>query len=368
MKNLFLLVALSCLILLIGCGTPGAPMPPSLQLPRPVKDLSAARKGGKVTLTFTQPVQTTDNESAKHLSKIRVCRSIVERAEANEMALCEPVIGEVSPQPVPASGQPVRLSFTDSLPDELPLAHPTGFAQYAVEALNQRGRSAGLSNPATVALAPTLPAPAAPKAELRADGVHLSLPVPQLSPDLARLQSQISFAYAFYRKDPSAPGAGGALIGTRNIGDELSLVDQSLDWEKKYLYFATAVSGLLHDGRAEFNVEGEDSAPVEVFTHDVFPPAVPSGVQAVFSGDQQQLFIDVTWAANTESDLAGYSVFRHEDGAAPVRVSRELVKTPAFRDIDVKAGHTYFYSVSASDVRNNESAQSEEASETIPQP
>jgi hypothetical protein len=43
----------------------------------------------------------------------------------------------------------------------------------------------------------------------------------------------------------------------------------------------------------------------------------------------------------------------------------ELVNTPAFRDSNVVPGHSYFYSISAVDVRGNESSRSEEASETV---
>jgi len=43
-----------------GCGTPGAPLPPSLKLPDPVTDLSAARTGNQVTLTWTMPKKNKD--------------------------------------------------------------------------------------------------------------------------------------------------------------------------------------------------------------------------------------------------------------------------------------------------------------------
>jgi hypothetical protein len=46
-------------------------------------------------------------------------------------------------------------------------------------------------------------------------------------------------------------------------------------------------------------------------------------------------------------------------------LNSELVKTPAFRDSHVVSGKTYFYSVSAVDERANESARSEEASESV---
>jgi len=44
----------------------------------------------------------------------------------------------------------------------------------------------------------------------------------------------------------------------------------------------------------------------------------------------------------------------------------DLVKAPAYRDTNVQAGKKYFYSVSAVDERNNQSAPSEEASEQVP--
>ena len=115
-------------------------------------------------------------------------------------------------------------------------------------------------------------------------------------------------------------------------------------------------------------MEGEDSAELKVFAHDIFPPAVPSGLEAVASGVGQPPFVDLIWAPNTDADLAGYNIYRHEDGAPPVKVNSEVVKTPVFRDTTVVGGKKYFYSVAAVDLRGNESARSEEASETVPGP
>jgi fibronectin type 3 domain-containing protein len=105
---------------------------------------------------------------------------------------------------------------------------------------------------------------------------------------------------------------------------------------------------------------------VKVWAHDVFPPAVPTGLQAVYSGPGQEVFIDLIWAPVADADLAGYNVYRREDGGVPVKVNSELVKTPAYRDSAVAAGKTYFYSVTAVDRQGNESARSEETSERVP--
>jgi fibronectin type 3 domain-containing protein len=123
---------------------------------------------------------------------------------------------------------------------------------------------------------------------------------------------------------------------------------------------------IAQPGKLEVSIEGDDTPEVKVFADDVFPPAVPSGLQAVFSGPGQQPFIDLIWAPVTDADLDGYNIYRHEEGGAPVRVNSEPVKMPAFRDAQVVSGKTYFYSVSAVDTRQNESARSEEASERVP--
>ena len=144
------------------------------------------------------------------------------------------------------------------------------------------------------------------------------------------------------------------------------VVDHSFEWEETYSYRATVVTLIQEEGKTAIQFEGDDTAPVKVFAHDVFPPAVPSGLQAVFSGVGQQPFIDLIWAPDTDADLAGYNVFRREGSAQAVNINSELVKTPAFRDMNVASGKTYIYSVSAVDVRGNESARSQEASEAVP--
>src|SRR5580692_4941343 len=61
-------------VLLSGCGTPGAPQPPSLNLPDRVTDLSATRVGNQVSLTWTMPKRNTDKLPLKDKIAIRVSR------------------------------------------------------------------------------------------------------------------------------------------------------------------------------------------------------------------------------------------------------------------------------------------------------
>jgi fibronectin type 3 domain-containing protein len=79
--------------------------------------------------------------------------------------------------------------------------------------------------------------------------------------------------------------------------------------------------------------------------------------------------IDLNWQPVTDTDLAGYQVYRRESGAAWQRISpTPLLVSPAFHDANVQPGHTYSYAVSAVDQSGHESARSAETEETVPNP
>ena len=253
-------------------------------------------------------------------------------------------------------------TFTDELPAALQSANPNSSVVYAVSVLNSYGRSAGLSNKVQVPAAPTLPPPNDFRAELGGDGVHLawaSIPSPPQIPG-------VRFVCRVYRREQGSNKD--VVAGEVSIAAESPsmLLDQSFEWEKTFAYRATVVTLIAQRSGPEQQVEGSDTPPVSIVAHDVFPPSTPAGLQAVFSGPGQKLFIDLVWTPNSDSDLAGYNIYRHEQGGEPVKLNPELANAPAFRDLQVLSGHQYFYSVTAVDVRGNESPHSEEASETVP--
>lgn len=352
------LMALLC-ALLAACGTPGAPRPPSLDLPRPVNDLSAARVGDRVTLTWTSPTETTDRQNIRHPGPVRICRGV----NTTGMVSCAQAVGELPPAPaVDKKGKPQTRQYTDTLPLDLQQQNPTGFATFALESLNLRGRSAGLSNQVQVPLAPTLPAPADLHVELTPDGILLTwtgILHQHQAPELAH-------AYRVLRRTPEMPAPTAVGEVTLSTDPHASFMDRTFEWEKTYFYQLAVITTVQHAGQSAVEVLGEPSPEIKVVAHDLFPPAVPSGLQAVASGVGQPAFIDLTWAPNTESDLAGYNVYRHQEGQPAVKINTELVNTPAYRDRNVASGHKYFYAVTAVDLRGNESAKSAEASEALP--
>ncbi len=127
-----------------------------------------------------------------------------------------------------------------------------------------------------------------------------------------------------------------------------SFLDTGFEWQKTYDYRVTVVT-VVERAESPEQVEGDDSPPVHMVARDVFAPAAPTGLQAVFSGPGQKPFVDLIWAANNESDLAGYNVYRQEPSGEPSKINTELVKAPAYRDADVLPGHEYLYSITAVD-------------------
>ena len=70
------------------------------------------------------------------------------------------------------------------------------------------------------------------------------------------------------------------------------------------------------------------------------------------------------WDANTESDLAGYAVYRRVNGGSFERVS-SLVTVNRFLDEAVPSGTLFDYAVSALDNGENESPFSEVVTITL---
>jgi hypothetical protein len=261
-----------------------------------------------------------------------------------------------SPQPTPP-----QQTYTDQLPPSLELQSPTSNLSYAVSVLNSYGRTAGLSNQVQVPSAPTLAAPENLAVHLSANGVEVTWNAVPSLPNV----SGVKYEYRVYRRDVTTNQD--AVAGEIPVSGDAnpSFLDANFEWEKTYDYRLTVATVIDRpDGREQ--VEGEDSSSVHVIAHDIFPPATPTGLQAVFSGAGQKPFIDLIWAGNSETDLAGYNVYRRDVGSEPIKITTELVKMPSFRDSNLVPGHEYFYSISAVDARGNESSRSEEASETVP--
>jgi len=348
---------------LVGCGVPGAPLPPSADIPRFVGDLKAVRKGDTVTLSWTTPTETSDGELIRKPGKMLVQRA-VRTGPTSDLQF--QTIAELPLQPTLKEDRAEQATATDTLTN---LLHPgaAGFVVYSVLAQGHNGKSFGLPNRVSVPLVPNLPPPQRISAHPVPTGVMVRWEPYGSVPTAANTQTQ--YAYKLMRRLQGAKEP--VVVAQLNAANPTnSFIDTSIEWEKSYQYWIVPVT-LWQDGNRKGEIEGDDSPVVDVLAHDSFPPANPSGVEAVFSSVPQSAappnsFIDITWTANTEPDLAGYNVYRRRENEQPVKINSDLVKTPRFADPGVQPGTKYFYSVTAVDLRGNESGRSEETSETVP--
>jgi hypothetical protein len=338
-----------------GCGTPGAPLPPSLNLPDRVNDLSATRTGNQVTLTWTMPKRTTDRVLLKGDVAADVCWE-------EGAAGCVPA-GEVSFAPT------AEASFTGALPGPLATG-ATRPVSYFVELKNRKGKSAGVSN-AAVVLAGQAPAPVTGlAAEVRKQGVVLRWNAADPKEAIRLKRTLLNPPEAKPKEGPLAPAAEPVTLDLVVEQDGGVAIDREIRFGRNYEYRAQRIARATADGK-QVEFDGELSAPVRITAEDVFPPSIPAGLAAVATGAAggAPASIDLSWQPNAEPDLAGYRVYRREGQAQWKRISGDQpVVGPAFHDADVQAGHTYVYAVTAVDARGNESGRSAEASDTVPNP
>jgi hypothetical protein len=371
--------------LMAGCGMPGAPQPPSLNLPEKVTDLAAARNGDQVTLTWTMPRRNTDKLLLKGMVQARVCRT--ELVPGAGSSAC---VAAGSTQSAPAA----EAGFTETLPPPLAAGSPRALTYY-VELVNRKGRSAGLSNGASVAAGQVPAAITGLTAEMRRKGVLLTwqpgvqeagsteirLARRLLTPPAPKPKPESGNAQPGGQEEPGAQqnSASGLLAPPaepleRSLlvkpGASAHALDEDVRFNERYEYRAQRVATVEVNGQT-LELAGPLSVPVEIETRNTFPPAVPAGLAAVGTAGENGAgpAIDLNWQPDTEPDLAGYIVYRREASGPWQRISpAQPVVGPAFHDANVAAGHTYRYAVSAIDQEGHESARSEAAEEMAPQP
>jgi len=369
--------ALAALTGLAGCGTPGAPQPPSLNLPDPVRDLSANRTGDAVKLTWSMPAKNTDKLKLKENVLVRICR----RESDGPCAQA----GIDLTFPPGADG-----IFTETLPPSLATGAPRKLT-YFVVLKNKKNRSAGLSNPALTLAGQAPPAVAGLTAEVRKQGVVLHWtaninPTASCASTIIRLHRKLITA-----AQPKQQNQIGLLAHEPEPLEKSLLVDapdetpraidKDIRFGQTYEYSAQRVVRVTIPAPPASNqtaqpnqaqileLAGPLSDPIRVDAADIFPPDIPTGLAAVATQTATEISIDLSWKANIETDLAGYAVYRREGDGPWRRISpADTVVGPAFHDAHVRPGQTYRYAVTALDPTGHESPRSAEAEETAPQP
>lgn len=339
---------------------------PRTQPAQSIRDLRAVRKGDKVTLTWSWPRELADG--TRSLGSTWVCRSISASASpSTSESGCTPVGKVEAGQSAAKLGtNSVAPRFTDTLDDKLEAADPPRFAIYHVELTAADGGGLASSNYASVSLAP---AASLKQVNFSLDPIGVYLiwqEVVETDP------AGVEFDCRIWRREKGAARKV-AVRFLRSVmhedeGGLWSAVDNTIEWEKSYTYWITPITRVYsprHELLAEF--EGDDAGPIEVTAHDVFAPATPEDLSAVPNEVPTKKFIDLLWRPNTERDLAGYNIYRREEGGSFERIATAPANMLSYQDWKVTAGHKYFYAISAVDLRGNESGKTHEIGEVTPQ-
>jgi len=363
--------------LIVGCGSPEVPTPRHPIIPVPITNLSARQIDDTVVLDFTLPANSTDQQPLAETPSVAIYR--------RRAALSAPPASKRPPKnkntgqlvdSIPADSLPqyqtsAGIEFPDKL-DASELSDANGNELvYTVRTGISAAKESADSNPVVLRVYP----PPAQVRDLRASLTETALVLDWSAPQGPQSTTAKPIAFHVYRAEVDPATAQAAVANAsqaKPIAPPMLLAqttetqyrDTSFQFGHTYLY---SVRESVQFGSQ--TVESASSAPAILAAKDIFPPGTPLGLEAVvvpaLSGKPPS--VELTWAINTEADLAGYNVYRSEGADTPgVKLNTEPLSAPTFHDMSLLPGTSYFYRVGAVDRSGNESALSPAVEAQIP--
>jgi hypothetical protein len=344
--------------LIAGCAAPGDPSPRHPVIPLAISDLSARQSGSSVVLTFSLPRLSTDREALPESPTIEIYRATIPSGTMPDKRTAWRPVYTIPPERVDSYLSGERIEFRDPLtPDDLTRSAGSPLA-YMVRTREVKVRASGDSN---IFIMPIYPPPGAPR-DLRTmvteSAIILSWGEPSVAAGVAKPAGYRTYRAELEPGEASAPQD----VSQAKLKSPLTLQgsstmpefsDAHFEFGHSYLYTVRAIAPY----GAEI-VESADSAPSIVTPRDIFPPATPSGLEATIipATPEAPAHVELSWAIGSESDLAGYNIYRSDSEDMPgQRLNNEVLPSPTFRDTSVVPGRLYFYRVSAVDNAGNES-------------
>jgi len=305
-------VAFSILLLLTaGCGYIGQPLVPLANVPQRISDLAAVERGAVIIAHFTIPTFTTENNPIKTSVNLDFRAGVAGDPFnpgdwANEAKLIS------------------QFEVKDGLATfKIPTEAWTGKkVTISVRSIGSNRKRSDWSNFETLLVVNPPETPSKPAVDDVAAGERVTW-----------------------------TGAGDQFRVLRRVGDEKDFAvaatvkehewtDTGIDYGEPYSY---AVQALMDAGNQKM-AESDISASYTQVPKDSFPPAVPSGLRA----DRTANSVSLVWEADTDSDLAGYRIYRSE-GNAPWQKLADVNTVPSYSDAAVEHRKTYHYAISAFD-------------------
>ncbi len=341
------LVVASAVSSLVACGVQGTPHPPHLERPAKITNLSVVQIGKTLEFHFRVPQQTVEGARLTKPLEIEILRGVAPQG-AGLSKLPEPQVwtrltrNEWLPY---ARGD--EVSYGAHLTDE---EFRTGHGQtlvLAVRTLTRGFQHRPLeSDPSNFVDVPVFDVSESVGGisfltTEKAVEIHFLPPARMLTGEPLRGLT----GYRIYRNQAAERGSF-VMIGETAASPYR---DTQFEFGRTYFYQVRAVFG-----DAAHAALSDDSPAAKVMPRDVFPPAPPQGLTGIYAAGG----VELLWTANSESDLAGYNVYRLDQPPAP-RLNQDLLRIPIFRDTHAEPGKTLAYYVTAVDLAGNESKPSE---------
>jgi hypothetical protein len=310
-------------LLLGACGYVSDIMPPALNLPSKAADVTAVEHGAVIAIGFEMPKLTTEGARIRHQPRIDLR---IGPAPAN---LYDIKTWLEHAKEVPVTGAQIEIPVAAWVNQKVAIG---------LRLQNDRGKDAGWAEPlVAVTVIPPLDVPKNLAAASQPEGVSLHW-------------TSTAPRFRVFRRGPDTVGF--SQIAT----PDKPSYDDPVGFDKEYSYYVQAIAPA-----GEGTAESDHSAPVVITPKDTFPPASPTGLAYILGGKT----IELSWAHSTESDLAGYRVYRAFENNAFERVTGTREST-SYSDHNIEPGKHYRYAVTAIDRAGNESKLSEPITVTAP--
>jgi hypothetical protein len=334
-------------------------LPPVEKVQQRTELVEGTQQGNEVILSWPAPVRNAPDSSVQSIRRIDVYR-LAEKPDApralteDEFAARATLVGSVAYDQIRNAGD--RLTYHDAL--EL-AGEPTRL-RYAVRYVNASGQRAAFSNflliepAARVAQAPVLQS-----TEVTESSIVVAWQPPSANIDGSTPVNLLG--YNVYRMDESQSTPGPTPINSELVNGT-QFADRTFKFGAQYRYIVRAVSL----GTEGAQVESLNSNILAVSPRDIFAPSAPRGLDVTAAPGRLSGF----FAANVESDIAGYNVYRSTDPDLPkdqwTKLNSTLLTRTTFQDDKVESGKRYYYYVKAVDTAGNVSPPSEVKTEVAP--